>query len=178
MSRPLGHAGVQREGEVVVQLPDSDAVDRPHDAQTEHCAERAEPIRLIVCGCDRELQRIALLVPHPAVVACDYAEAVGPRRQVGILSLTVIHHLSPVGILPLQLVLEMNLVRRGEAESGVVDLQIASSRRQTHARTCRARQVLPIHLVVGYDLLDVDRRRELIEGKMMGIDHLDAFPYQ
>ena len=83
--------------------------------------------------------------------------------------------LSPVGILPLQLVLEMNLLRRGEAESGVVDLQIASSRRQTHARSCRARQILPIHLVVGYDLLDVHRRREFVESKMMGIDDLDAF---
>src|ERR1035441_4626409 len=70
----------------------------------------------------------------------------------------------------------MHLIRRDKAERGIVDLEIAGPRRQPNVRNCRAAgQILPIGPVVGCDLLDVDRRREFVESKMMGIDHLDAF---
>ncbi len=69
----------------------------------------------------------------------------------------------------------MNLLRRGEAESSVVDLQIASSRRQTHARSRRARQVLPVNLVIRDNLLNVNWRRGLVGSKMARIDDLYAF---
>ena len=67
----------------------------------------------------------------------------------------------------------MNLLRRDETESGVVDLQIASSRRQMQRRMDCALQALPISLLVGDDLFDVHRRRQFVDGKMMGIDDLN-----
>ena len=67
----------------------------------------------------------------------------------------------------------MYLLRRDEAQSSVVYLQIASSRRKTQVRNCRASHVLPIHLMVGDNLLDVHRWREFVLNKMMGIDDLN-----
>ena len=90
---------------------------------------------------------VARLVPHPAVVAGDDAEAVVAGRKVRILRLAVVDHLPPVAILALQLVLEMDLLRRDQAQRGVVDLQIANPRRQTQVRTAApgkfANRVLP-----------------------------------
>ena len=113
-----------------LQLPDPDLVDCPHECQNENCAKGAKPIRLVVGGGDRELA-----VRRPARSTRRYClhaitrNAIGARSKVRILHLAVVDHLSPVAILPLQFVLEMNLLRRGEAESGVVDLQSRESAR-------------------------------------------------
>ena len=99
----------------------------PHHRHKREHTQHAEPIRLPVRRGNGELQGIALLVPHTAVVAGDDAEAVGARSEGSSTarwrSLT---DLSPVIVLPLQLVLEMNLLRRDKAQSGVVDLQVTN----------------------------------------------------
>ena len=63
----------------------------------------------------------------------------------------------------------MDLLRRDQAQRGVVDPDVADVGGQAHP--------LPefVRLAVGFDLLDVDRRREFVDSKMTGIDHLDAF---
>ena len=43
---------------------------------------------------------------------------------------------------------------------------------------CIAGQVLPVALAIGDDLLDVYRRRKLVEGKVTRIDDADAVPRQ
>ena len=124
----------------MMQLPETRLIGRPQQRHKEHRAERAEPVRLVVRRGDGELQGIALLVPHPAVVAGDHAKAVGARSEGSSTArwrslTTSLQSLS----CPSSLYLKLNLLRRDEAESGVVDLQIASPRRQTHVRNCRAR---------------------------------------
>ena len=85
---------------------------------------------------------------------------------------------SPVVVLALQLDAELHPLRRDEAETDVVDLQITSQRGKMHVRHRLARQVLPIESPVGEDLLDMHRRRDFVEGKMTGIDDSNAFSRQ
>ena len=151
------------------------AVSGPEQRHERRGRERAESDRLVVRRRDREIERRALLVPHPAVVAGDHAEPVAARRKIRVLRLAHADHLSPVVILAFQLVPEANLLGRDQAESGVLDVQIASPRRQAHARDGRPRQVVAMTPAVRDDLLDEDGRREVVDRQMPGIDDLDAF---
>ena len=82
---------------------------------------------------------------------------------------------SPVFVLPLQLDAELHLLRRDKAESGVIDLQIASTRLADAVSKLAAPASSANKLVVRDNLLDVYRRREFVESKMTRIDDLDAF---
>ncbi len=82
---PLSDARLQRQREFVAQLPEPDLVHCPHKRQNEKCAQRAEPIRLVIRRRNREFQRITLLIPHPAVVGRDDAEPVEARRKVRVV---------------------------------------------------------------------------------------------
>src|ERR1700747_423261 len=73
-----------------------------------------------------------------------------------------------------QLVPKTDLLRRDKAESGVLDLQLASQRGQAWVRGRIAGRVIPVFLAVGSDLLDVHRRWEFVEGKVTRIDDADA----
>src|SRR5208337_705122 len=84
----------------------------------------------------------------------------------------------PIPIMTFELVFETDLLGRDQAESGVVDLQIATQCGQAQVRRCRARQVLPTRFAIGGDLLDVHRRREFVEGKVTRIDDADAVERQ
>ena len=90
--------------------------------------ERPEPVRLVVGGRNREIQNRAFLVPYRAVVAGDYAESVGARRKVRILHLPVVHYLAPVLVLSLEFEAEANLLRRDQAQGGVVDGEVPNAR--------------------------------------------------
>src|SRR5208283_6247792 len=97
------------------------------------------------------------------------------RRQVRVLRPAAVDDFSPVLVLPLQLESEMHLLRDNQAQGRVVNLEIAHPRRQLWMRgRCMAGQVLPIGLAIGDDLLDVYRRRSLIELEAMRIDDTDA----
>ena len=74
----------------------------------------------------------------------------------------------PVPVLSLQLVLEMDLFRRDQAQGGVLDSEVADVGGQAHP----APEV--VWFVVSDDLLDVHRRRGLLDGKMPRVD--DAEP--
>ena len=135
--------------------------------------EHTKPRGLIVRRCDGKLERIAGLVPHPAVIAGDYVEAVLARGQIRILRLTDVDDFLPVRVLALEFVVEMDLFRRDQAQGGVIDLR-RRGRWRAGASRCRVRYGLPSALI----LLDVHRRRELVDRKMPGIDHLDTFSRQ
>ncbi len=128
---------------------------------------------LVVSGRNREVQGRAFLVPHAAVVAGDHAKAILARRKIGVERLPAIAGVLPVAIHAFQLVAKEILLRSDETERCIVDLQIAHQRWQTHASRLQRRRV--VDLAVGSDLLDVDRRREFVEGKMARIDDLYAF---
>ena len=161
-SRTLADPRLQCHLKLMMHLPQTPLVGRPQQSQDGDCAEGAKPIGLPVRRGHRKVEERALFVPHSAVVRGFDAESVMVRREIRVLNLAFVDHLAPVAVLPFKLVLEMNLLRRYQAQSRVVNLQIASTRRQTQIGTCRARQVLPINLVISDDLLDVYRRRELV----------------
>src|ERR1700723_490173 len=117
--------------ELMMHLPQTPLVGRPQQRQDEGCAEGAKPIGLPVGRGHRKIEECVLFVPRSAVVRGFDAESVMARREIRVLNLSVVDHLAPIAILPLKLILEMNLFRRYQAEGGVVDLQIASTRRQT-----------------------------------------------
>jgi hypothetical protein len=76
----------------------------------------------------------------------------------------------PVPILTFQLVAEAHFIRRDEAQRRVIDSQISDERWQLQP----VRRI--VGFVIGSDLLDSHRRRNLIDQKMTRIDDLNAFP--
>ena len=78
----------------------------------------------------------------------------------------------PVPVLPLQHVFETDLLRRDQAQRRVIDPTVADVGGQAHP----ARE--GVRLAVGYDGLDVHRRREFVDGKMARIDDADAVARQ
>ena len=102
----------------------------------------------------------------PLLLRGDDAEAVLARRQIGVQHAGARLTGSCQSLSwPSSMYLKRVLFRRDETQGSVVDFEIASQRRQTPVRN---------HLAVGDDLLDVDRRREFVDGKMGRVDDADA----
>ena len=87
--------------------------------------ERQKPLRLVVGGSDREIERGARFVPHAAVVRRHDPEPVRAGRQVGVERLPPRARVLPVAIAALEPVAEPHLLGCDEAERRVVDLQVA-----------------------------------------------------
>ena len=172
-AHPLLHAPVQLRAELPPDLIEPQPVQPPEHGQKGGHARRVEPSGLIVRRRDGELQRIAGFVPDAAVIAGDDAEAVLAGRKTCIYRSATISAVLPVPVLSLQLVLETDLLRRDEAQGRVTNFQAMGQRRQPPVRSRPSREVLPNGLVVGGDLLDVHRRRELVGSGMERIDHAD-----
>src|SRR5580704_13429432 len=151
------HARVKSLRDLMEPVP----VERPKQYEKSGHARHAEPGGLIVRRGDGKIEGRAGLVPHTAVVAGHHAEAVAAWIEIGIECLPFIDDLLPVAIVAFQLVAKMDLLRRDQAERGVFDLEIANQRGQALDRRSL------VFLAVGGDLLDVDRGRELVEGKVM-----------
>ena len=77
---------------------------------------------------------------------------------------------SPVLILAFELDTETHLLRHHQAQRRVVNVQVPNLRRQM--RTVRK----IISFVICGDFLDVDRRWNSVESKVMRIDDADAVP--
>src|SRR5262249_22546278 len=109
-----------------------------HDSQDD---QRAEPPRLPICRGDREIEHIALLVPHTAVVAGGHAETIVTWRKVGIERPTAVPRVSPIAIATLELVAEQHPLRSHQAQRGVIDLEVAHPGWQAHP--ARGGETLP-----------------------------------
>ena len=83
--------------------------------------------------------------------------------------MTLVDDFLPVRVLALQHVFETDLLRRRQAQRRELDPHVADVGGQAHPL------LELVWLAVGFDLLDMDRRREFVDSKMTGIDHLDAF---
>jgi hypothetical protein len=81
-----------------------------------------EPTGLIVRRGDGKIEGCAGLVPHAAVIAGDDTEPVIAWRKIVIERLPVIAGVLPVGIMTFQLDAKADLLRRDQAESGIVNL--------------------------------------------------------
>ncbi len=64
------------------------------------------------------------LVPYAAVIAGDDPEAIVARGQIVVEGLAAIADALPIAISAVELVAELILLRRYQAECGVVDLEI------------------------------------------------------
>ena len=95
-------------------------------------------------------------------------EAVLARAEIRVCRLALVDDFVPVRVLSLQLVFEMDLLRRDQAERGVFDPEAADFGGQAHPGPELVR------FVVSDDLLDVDRRRDVVPGQMVRIDDTDA----
>src|SRR6185369_17425424 len=111
-----------------------------------------------------EIDVSAGLVPDAAVIAGHHAKAVRAGTKIVIKDLPAITSVLPIVIATFQHVTKENLFRSDEAESGVVDLQIAYQRWQAHT-SIRFRFV---SFTIRDELLDLHRRWEVIERKMFG----------
>src|SRR4029453_1654651 len=60
----LAHSRLERHLEPVMQLSDPDPVPSPEQSQSTRRAERTKPGGLVIRWRDRELQYVALLIPH------------------------------------------------------------------------------------------------------------------
>src|SRR5215469_2205837 len=107
-------------------LPQPQLIERPGQYEKRSHARQTEPPGLVVRWRNRKIQRRALLVPHAAVVAGLYAEAVVARRQICVEGLTAIPGLLPIAVKPFQQVEKQDFFRSNEAERRVIDLQIAN----------------------------------------------------
>src|SRR5262249_51241563 len=106
--------------------------------------------------------------PHPAVVASDHSEAVVAVREIGIKRLPPRPDVMPIGLPAFELVAEEYLFGSGEAECGVVYLQVAHQRGQSQALIHIGSRI--VVFAVGGDLLDVYRRGKAVEWKVARID--------
>jgi hypothetical protein len=137
---------------------EAEAIEAPEQAQKRGGAGDFEPSGLIVRWIDGEIEGCAGFIPHPAVIAGRHAEAVVAWSKVAIERLPASAGVLPIAIPAFQFVPEAGCLRRCEAESGVVDLQIADPRRQTQIRRPVVNRVVKVSLVVGGDLFDLHRR--------------------
>src|SRR5215469_3175719 len=108
-----------------------------------------KPVRLIPRRRNHEVQRRAFFVPQSAVVGGHDTEAIVAWRQVRVLRLAVVDDFLPVAVLALQLVFEMDLFRRHQAQRGVIDTDVVDFGGQMYPGP----EV--IWFVVSHDLLDV-----------------------
>ena len=146
--------------EALAQLPHAQLIASPSQGEDQHEAQRAEPCRLVVSRGDVETERIADLVPYPAVVAGDDSKAVAAGCKIRILHLSLIGDFLPVRILAFELVTKADPIGHREAERGELDLEIADHRRKSQARGGHGGQVLPVELAIRGNPFDVHRRRQ------------------
>src|ERR1700722_5450552 len=115
---------VEFAGDLMEPVP----VQSPEQRQKSGGTRRLEPTGLIVCRNDGEIEERPRLVTHAAVVAGHHAEAVIAWWKIVVERLPFVANVLPVGIAAFQLEAKTDLLRRDEAESGIVDFQIASQR--------------------------------------------------
>src|SRR5262245_5842303 len=125
--------------------------------------ERAEPGGLVVRRGYRQADEGSGLVPDTAIVAGDHAEAIFAGTKIVVERLPARAHVLPVRIVALELDAKTVPFRRNEAERGVVNLQVAG--RGGHVEATVATGFAMVRLAVRADLVDVHRRRKIIEGK-------------
>ena len=172
------HASVERPVELERHLPRTQPVQSQQQRNERRAAREPEPGCLPEHRGDREVDRGALLVPHAAIVTGYDMEPILSWRQIGIERQASISSVIPTSIPAIESIAKLIRFRCDQAQSRVVDLEIAGSWRQAQSRRSTVQHVLPVEPSVGDDLLDVHRRREPVEHDMIRVEHLDAAPRQ
>jgi hypothetical protein len=94
-----------------------------------HHGQHDKRPRLVPGRGDDEVERRALFVPDAVIVRGDHVEAVRARPQVGVKRLTPASRFLPRVFPAFQPVSKPYFLRRDEAESRVIDLEVSSQGR-------------------------------------------------
>src|SRR5580692_12113671 len=113
------------------KLADTYLIRHAEQCKESHDAKCTEPVRLVICWRNREIQECASLVPYAAVVTGFHAEPVMTRGEVGVKRLPAITHLAPIAIHSFKLVEKTNLLRCHKTQCGVVNFQVSNKWRQS-----------------------------------------------
>src|SRR5271165_2524832 len=132
----LADTRVQRDLELMMQLPDTPLVGRPQQRQKEHRAEGAKPVCLVVRGCDGEIQLCRGIVPHAVTVGRDYAERILPGRQICVKRLPARTGVVPVMVIAVEPVAKFYLLWNQEGGRSVINLQVARERGHFEVLSC------------------------------------------
>src|SRR5205807_1484735 len=84
---------------------------------------------------DRELERGAFAVPDASRVPGGHTETIAAWAKIRVEDLASIARVLPLRVPSLQLVAKLRTFRQGEAEPGVLDLQVVLKGRQPKARS-------------------------------------------
>src|ERR1700678_15511 len=148
----------------------SKSIEQPEESNPRQDAQRPKPCGLIEGRENTKASGRALFVPQLIIVRSNYMALIVPRRQIAIESSATILRILPVRIASLKLIAKFHFFWHHQAECGVVNLNIPSSRRKPELL---ARNILDS---VCNDLFHKDRRRNAVSVEMFGIDHLqDVF---
>src|SRR5262245_19876859 len=157
-ARTLGDALVQSSVEFASKLPQAKPMQRPEQRQHGGDNQRAEPRRLIVSRRDDEVDRAARLIPGAIPGCCDHLESIRAGRQTAVQHLSAAAGILPFAVAAVEPVTKPQSLWIGEAQSGVANFNVATARRQPYVTGLRAGK--PV--VVGVDVLDVEKRRERV----------------
>src|SRR5581483_2662004 len=100
-------------------------------------------------------------IPYSVIVGGDDAKGIASGRDLAVISGTPIAGVDPIPVIALELVFELYLLRRQEAEPGVMKFEIASSRRNV------GHQVRTERMMINRHCLDVHRRRQRIDREVL-----------
>ncbi|HTR25319.1 MAG TPA: hypothetical protein VMI10_15160, partial [Terriglobales bacterium] len=147
---------------------DTELIEKPKQAKENRRTQHAKPVGFVIGRRNRKIQKRAVFAPNAAVVASGHAKTVISRRKIRIFHTPLIDNFSPLLVLTVQLEAKMHPLWRDQTQCRVIDCQIAYTGRQTQTL------LGIVFLTVRRDLLDVNRRWQLVERKMLGIDNTDA----
>src|ERR1700757_4179345 len=83
-TRTLTDTRIERQFELMAQLPQTQLVGSPQQRQKKHCAKNAKPRCIPPRGRDHNGQRYSLLVPYAVAVRPLHSEDISSRIEVGV----------------------------------------------------------------------------------------------
>ena len=117
----------------------------------------------------KERKGSALIVPYPVIVAGDDAECVIARPEVGVIGHAPVTRFNPIPVTAVQTVPEPDFFRRHQAVGGVMDFKDTAASGLQFGGVVRV-QGQSVHK----NLLDDERRRQVVECDSVRIDHHHA----
>src|SRR5262245_12893609 len=105
-------------------------ISRPDQSGYRSGAEQCKPPGLVEGGGNGELNRRALLIPHPIIIASNDSKSILPWRQVVVKRGATGPRFLPILIMAFEFVAVANLLRDNQAERRIVNFKITRSRRK------------------------------------------------
>ena len=151
-----------------LQLVNTQLINGPEQREESEHVKPAEPNRLVPGGRDVEVQMRSLFIPDSVVIAGYDSKMVLAGTKPGIKSFATSARVLPVFIHSFQPVPKPYLLRHGQAQCRVANLQIGCSRGQGQIRQRTSLSAIRAHRP------NQNRRRKCICGDVGRIDPNDS----